>query len=300
MRFTLLYPLPVVRDRSPFANAEAVAEVTRHADAAAFSAIAFTEHPAPPGDWLERGGHESFDPLVALGYCAAVSPSLRLMTFLLVLPYHRPLMAAKSAASVDVLSDGRLTVVAGAGYLESEFLSLGVRFEERNQMFDEALLQLRAAWTEDAVGEHRAQLVPRPIQPSGPPIWIGGGTPLARRRAAILGDGWSPNLYHADRSTDVRYRLNSLEALERAIREVSQLRGEAGLTGVFDIQVMDLSSRATIPSRSEVRSHVARLRQLASMGVTWYVVQPPMDARNLREGLDAVDRYGTEIISTLD
>jgi probable F420-dependent oxidoreductase len=291
----MLYPLPVTGGRSPFAAAQSVADLTRHADAAGFSAIAFTEHPAPPEDWMRSGGHESFDPLVTLAFCAAISPRIQLMPFLLVLPYHRPLMAAKSTTSLDVLSDGRLIVVAGAGYQEAEFLSLGVPFQDRNRIFDEALAQLRAAWTEDTVGEHKAALRPRPVQPSGPPIWIGGGSPLARRRAALLGDGWSPNIYDVSRVSEIRYRMNSLEALERGIQEVLDLRREAGRNAEFDIQVMDLSKPSTIPSRIEVQAHVERLQQLASMGVTWYVVQPPM--HSVKDAVLAIEHYGDDVIS---
>ena len=106
MRFTMLYPLPAAEGRSPFASVQSVSDLVTRADSAGFSAIVFTEHPAPPGSWIRGGGHESFDPLVALAYCAAVSPRIQLMPFLLVLPYHQPLMAAKSTTSVDVLSDG--------------------------------------------------------------------------------------------------------------------------------------------------------------------------------------------------
>src|SRR6266702_8502534 len=79
--------------------------------------ISFSEHPAPSHKWLNAGGHESLDQTSALAFCAAVTSRLRLMTYLLVLPYHNPFLAAKALSTVDVLSGGRLTVVAGTGYL---------------------------------------------------------------------------------------------------------------------------------------------------------------------------------------
>ena len=137
------------------------------AESAGFDSIAFTEHPAPSQKWMAGGGHESFDPLTALALCAGVTSTIRLQTYLLVLPYRNPFLAAKQAATLDVLSGGRLILSVGTGYLRSEFLALGVEFEERNALFDEALEVIRRSWSEDDVvyeGLHFKALA----RPSGP------------------------------------------------------------------------------------------------------------------------------------
>jgi len=150
------------------------------AEAAGFDSIAFTEHPAPSQKWMAEGGHESFDPLTALALCAGVSSTILLQTYLLVLPYRNPFLAAKQAATLDVASAGRVILSVGTGYLRSEFLALGVDFEERNALFDEALEVMGRCWSQDevvydglrfkALGQTQR---PRPPGP-GPTIWIGG------------------------------------------------------------------------------------------------------------------------------
>jgi alkanesulfonate monooxygenase SsuD/methylene tetrahydromethanopterin reductase-like flavin-dependent oxidoreductase (luciferase family) len=110
-------------------------------------------------------------------------------------PYRNPFLTAKQAATLDVLSGGRVILSVGTGYLRSEFLALGVEFEERNALFDEALEVIRRSWSEDDVvyeGLHFKALGqtqrPRPPEP-GPTIWIGGNGKVARQRAARHGSG---------------------------------------------------------------------------------------------------------------
>ena len=113
--------------------------------------------------------------------------------------YHNPFLAAKAIASLDVLAGGRVILGVAAGYLRPEFGALGVDFDERNALLDEAIDLMRRVWTEDAVaaeGRHfRARAVtmrPRPDRPGGPPIWVGGNSTAAIRRAVARGQGWAP------------------------------------------------------------------------------------------------------------
>jgi alkanesulfonate monooxygenase SsuD/methylene tetrahydromethanopterin reductase-like flavin-dependent oxidoreductase (luciferase family) len=126
-----------------------VGELARAAEEAGWDGFAFTEHPAPGLRWLKTGGHQTLDPFVALSYVAAVTSRLRLLTYLSVLPYRNPMLLAKAAASVDIVSDGRFILGAGVGYNKSEFHALGVDFDERNALFDEALdvLPRRTRWS---------------------------------------------------------------------------------------------------------------------------------------------------------
>src|SRR5208282_4072445 len=134
------------------------------------------------------------------GFFAGATTKLRVMTNLTVVPYRNPLLLTKSMTAVDVVSGGRATFVLGTGYLRSEFLALGVEFEERNALFDEALEVIGRSWSEDDVvyeGLHFKALGqtqrPRPPGP-GPKIWIGGNGMVARQRAARHGHGWTPLL----------------------------------------------------------------------------------------------------------
>src|SRR6516165_5077630 len=128
-------------------DAGPVADVARCAEDVGFGGFAFTEHPAPGVKWLTRGGHQTLDPFVALGHVAAVTTNLRLLTYLSVVSYRNPLMLAKAAATVDILSDGRFVLGVGTGYLKGEFHAVGSAYEERNRRFDEALDVLPLAWS---------------------------------------------------------------------------------------------------------------------------------------------------------
>jgi probable F420-dependent oxidoreductase len=201
MPVSVAVELPTMRVDPPseFCTADAIAEVARAAEAAGYSACFVTDHPAGDATWLDTGGHHALDPLVALSFAAAATTRLRLLTHVLVIPYRNPFLTAKSTLTLDVLSGGRLIIGAAAGYLRPEFGALGVDFNERNELMDEALDVIRMAWTGDDVayqGRHfKARAVrmrPAPPSKQGPPIWIGGNSHTAIRRAVDRGDGWAP------------------------------------------------------------------------------------------------------------
>jgi len=122
MKLSLHLPMDV-EQATEFQNAKAIRLIAMAAEKAGFGAINTTDHPAPSDKWRLNGGHDTFDPFAALAFMAAVTNSLRLHTHILVLPYRNPLITAKCAATVDVLSDGRLTLGIGSGYLRSGICS---------------------------------------------------------------------------------------------------------------------------------------------------------------------------------
>jgi probable F420-dependent oxidoreductase len=139
------------------------------------------------------------DPLIWLAYVAARTTTVRLCTGILILPQRHPAVTAKEVATLDVLSGGRVTLGVGVGWLKEEFDVLDIPFEERGPRTDEAIQSLRAFWTEDEPtfhGDHYnfdgAKSHPRPVQPGGVPIHVGGHTKAAARRAGRLGDGFFP------------------------------------------------------------------------------------------------------------
>src|SRR5262245_43752241 len=143
--------LPVARLDKPdeFLTAEAIAEVASAAERAGFDSISVAEHPFPDDHWLEHGtGHHNWDPFVVLSFAAAATSTIKLRTGLLILPYRNPFITARSVASLDALSKGRVVLGIGSGYLEPEFKALGVPFDERNELTDEAIVAMRRAWTE--------------------------------------------------------------------------------------------------------------------------------------------------------
>ncbi|MCP9948248.1 TIGR03619 family F420-dependent LLM class oxidoreductase [Actinomadura madurae] len=153
----------------------AMTRFARAAEESGYGALGFTDHPAPSGTWVRSGGEGSVDPFSALGFCAAVTSKIRLLTWVLVLPYRNPMLTAHQTASLDALSGGRLIVGVGAGYLRGEFRALGIDFTTRREVFDEAIEVVRAAWSDGDVTyqgkgfeakENRVQ--PSPAQRPGP------------------------------------------------------------------------------------------------------------------------------------
>ena len=189
MRFTITHPMHSHPYNPELVTGSGIATVAAAAEAAGFHGFGFTDHPAPSQRWLESGGHDALDPFVAMGYAAARTTTLRLIPNIVVLPYRNPFVVAKSGATLDMLSDGRFTLAVGVGYLKREFAALGVEFDERAALFEEALEVIRGIWTGDDIsfeGRHFSAkgitAHPRPVSRPHPPIWIGGNTAAARQR----------------------------------------------------------------------------------------------------------------------
>ena len=140
------------------------------------------------------------EPLATLNFLAGCTRRIRLGTLVLIIPYRQPLLAAKQLATLDVLSGGRLILGAGVGWMEEEFEALGLdTYSRRGAVTDEYLRLFKALWTQKHPvfqGEYYQVsgigFEPKPVQQPHPPIWIGGHTTPALRRAAQVGDGWLP------------------------------------------------------------------------------------------------------------
>jgi probable F420-dependent oxidoreductase len=145
--------------------------------------------------------HSTFrEPLVMLGYLAAVTTSLELVTGILILPQRQTVLVAKQAAEVDLLSAGRLRLGVGVGWNPVEYEVLGEDFRTRGARSEEQVELMRMLWTQQSVTYHGtyhrvtgAGLAPLPIQ-RPIPVWFGAQSPRAYRRAGRLGDGWFPQV----------------------------------------------------------------------------------------------------------
>jgi len=141
------------------------------------------------------------DPLLQLAYAAAITKTIRLATGILILPQRHPLYVAKEVATLDVLSHGRMILGIGVGWLAEEFEALGVPFDERAARTAETVRAVRSLWKPEAApfagrffrwGPLESH--PKPVQQPGPPVVVGGHTPIAARRAARYGDGFYPGV----------------------------------------------------------------------------------------------------------
>ena len=140
------------------------------------------------------------EPLAAIGYLAGCTQRIKLGTHVLVVPYREPILTAKIVSTLDYMSEGRVILGVGVGWMEEEFKALGLNtFAERGRVTDEYLRVFKELWSKDDpeyqgsyAGFSGIKFSPKPAQSPHPPIWIGGHTPAALRRAAQLGDGWMP------------------------------------------------------------------------------------------------------------
>lgn len=305
MRFTIEHPLGQHGCAPDLHSADGVTAVASSAERCGFDAIAFTEHPAPPRAWVDKGGHPSMDPLIALAFCAAVTRRIKLLTHLVVLPYHAPLALAKAVATVDRLSAGRLILGVGSGYLRAEFDALGVDFDQRSTLFDEALHTLRTVWTDCEFSytgrDFEACSVvsePRPTQLPHPPLWIGGTTRAARQRVARAGEGWMPLLMSARLAQATRSAsIATPEELAVAIRDLKDLVHREGRDPeTIEVQVYSSQSAIDVADFSAAE-HVDYLSRLAAAGANWFVVRP--SAAGITQCCDSMAAYDDEVISNV-
>jgi probable F420-dependent oxidoreductase len=301
MRFAVGLPTTNVDAPQEFLTGAAIAEMAQHAEAIGFEAVYVTDHPAGDQQWLETGGHHALDPFVALSFAAAVTTRLRVQTHILVLPYRNPFLTAKSVLSLDALSGGRLTLGVAAGYLRSEFNALGVDYDERNELFDEALEVMLLALTKDRVayaGRHfrsrGTTMRPRPVQQPCPPIWIGGNSTRAMRRAVESAQGWCPFPNPAAASAATKTpKLETLDELVARLERARAYAAELGRTEPLDIcfAPMSLTMFGRAGDRSGVRDEIAAL---AALGVTQVPVE--VHAPTRREWMAGTDRLASDLM----
>ncbi|MBW2233439.1 MAG: TIGR03619 family F420-dependent LLM class oxidoreductase [Deltaproteobacteria bacterium] len=200
----------------PAASASAIQAVAEQAEALDFADVWVSDHvtlpkgaPYPPSSYI-------LEPLIALTWAAAATERVRLGTTVLVLPLRPPVLLAKMLGCLDLMSGGRVTVGAACGWMEEEFDALGVPFAERGARTDETIDIMRRCWAEDPIDAHAeltgAKLVnmrakPQPEKPL--PIWIGGHSEPAFRRAVQVGDGWHGAFQTPERTAPMTKRLRA-------------------------------------------------------------------------------------------
>jgi probable F420-dependent oxidoreductase len=256
------------------AQPEVIRAVAMAAETAGFATLWSGEHvvmvdrPAsrypysPDGQIAVPAAADWLDPLLGLSFTAAVTSRIELGTGVLLLPEHNPVLAAKQAATLDVLSGGRFTLGVGIGWSAEEFAALGVEFRRRGARTAEYVAAMRALWADD-VASFRGEFVqfsdvrvnPRPVRDRRIPVVLGGNSDAALARVAAFGDGW------------YGFNLTVAEALERA----DALAGRCHQAG-RDSSQLSLAVALT-------DGHPAALADLTRAGVTELVLvgSPPAD-----------------------
>ncbi len=300
MKHWVTYPLVSHPYDPAFVSKAALVRFARTAEAAGFDGIGFTDHPAPSHKWLQAGGHDALDPFAALAFVAAVTDRLLLIPNIVVLPYRNPFVVAKAVATIDALSDGRFVLATATGYLRAEYLALGVDYDQRNELFDEAIEVLRGIWTTDDFAFEGLTFTAKgqSANPKPPrvPIWIGGNSQRARQRVADVADGWNPFPSPAVLSRTAKTPvLETVEDLARMLDDLWRRVEQAGRDRV-SIDVAFQTGEGGSPGADEfdADAHLAGLADLAALGVTWNGVGVPNDS--LAHALETLERYGEEII----
>jgi probable F420-dependent oxidoreductase len=274
-----------VVDGSPY---EIVSRIARAADDGGFDFVCAQDHILAPREWAsDRNATRWFDPFAILSFVAAITTRVRLLTDVLILPYRTPFTVAKFAASLDALSQGRMVLGVAAGYLEREFRIIGAEFDRRGDYTDEAIEAIKAAWTNEWIdfdGEfisaHDVSVSPQPVQQPRPPIWVGGNSMRALRRAVVHADGWTP------------FR-GSPQAIGEAL---SRARDDFGLERPLDVAVpirhgVYTDDKTTIDADS-IRTQADAFEKA---GVTYCKIG--FRGPGLDDFLRAIDRFSNEVIA---
>lgn len=303
MKFSMGIP---IGDITPgeFQTPQAVAEMAQAMEAAGIDACFVTDHPAPSAQWLHSGGlgHDALDPFAGLSFIAAVTTKLMLQTNIVVLPYRNPFITAKAAATVQVLSGGRLIMGTAPGYQKGEFEALGVDFHKRGAIMDESLDTIRMAWAggpvvKEARNFNAAGNEPRPVPSPAIPVWIGGASDAAVKRAARAGDGWCP-FFSDPRQSQVNQEnsIQSVAHLRERLDQIGELRAQFGRSGPFDVEIGPRQS-AGFGKPDRVQAYIDAIGELAEVGVTWAMVEAPHPSR--QAWLEHVQWFGEEVVARL-
>jgi len=232
----------MIMTRGPGSDGAGLSAMAQAGERGGLDYLAVNDHVVVPGDiasrypysddgeWAGAKAGECLETVTAASFLAAATSRVRLLTSVLVVPHRPAVLAAKMLTTVDVLSGGRLTVGCGAGWLREEFEALGTPpYAERGKVTDEYIRAFRALWTEDRPSLDGAYtrfadvlFEPKPVQTPHPPIWIGGESPPAIRRAARLGDGWYPASHNPGFMLDTPERYG--EALAR-LQQAAEAEG---------------------------------------------------------------------------
>ncbi|WP_261566032.1 TIGR03619 family F420-dependent LLM class oxidoreductase [Frankia gtarii] len=295
----------------PGAVSARIADVASLAERLGYDAVHALDHPVPHPAYdipALKHSYHNLDPFVELAVAAGVTSRVRLWTNLVLLAYRNPFVTAKLVASLDVVSSGRLIFGVGTGYQVEEFAALGVPFDQRNEIMDEAFPAMKAAWTGepfDFVGKGFAaagnQALPRPVQQPHPPIWVGGNSPRAVRRAVEFGQGWTP--IPEPPYTQGARGFAPLSSFENFADRIAYARAHAeriGRTEPLDIAFSTTGFAYWKGEKASKWQQIDNAGRLAEMGVTYLtpgaLVGP--DASHA-EYLEALERHAEEFLPHL-
>jgi probable F420-dependent oxidoreductase len=300
--------------RGPLASPWALRTLAQRAEDLGFDSVWVSDHVVVPrrvesfypysADGVPTFQPEQpyYDPLATLNFLAGCTRRVRLGTHVLILPYRNPLVTAKVLATLDVLSEGRLILGAGVGWMEEEFQALGLdTFQHRGAVTDEYIRMYKELWTQEKP-EFQGQYCqvsgvgfqPKPVQKPHPPIWIGGHTGPALRRAAELGDGWMPIGLRPPAGLEPEELAGKIARLRDLTRRAGRPENAVALCFSTDVAFDSRPgpSRRMMTGRAE--QIAADLRQYQDLGVQNFVCSFRAEGAN---GLaEAMEQFSREVM----
>jgi probable F420-dependent oxidoreductase len=303
--------------RGHTATPEAIEALVRRGEALGFSSTMIADHVVFPVTITSRypytvsgafpGGGDALEQLALMAFVAGKSTTLRLVTSVMILPHRNPVVTAKALATIDVLSGGRVTVGVGVGWLREEFQALGAPdFDRRGAVSDEYLRIFKTLWTESPAsfsGQfyrfEAIRCLPLPVQKPHPPIWVGGHSKVALRRAARFGDGWHPvgaNPAVPLRPAELRASLDELYRLTEAEGRDPKALTISYKAPVYDPTQSSLGGADRRPFTGSPEQTAEDIATFARLGVSELIFD--FRSESLAESLERMERFGAVIRQT--
>lgn len=282
----------------PKAGGAEILRYARKADALSWDWLTLPEHLVMPAEMKEVMGSRWAESITAAATLMGATRRIHMLTYILPLPYRHPLLLAKQIATMEFLAGGRFTLGTAVGHLEKEFEALGIPFHKRGAMTDEYLAAMKEAWTSDTpafegefVRFKDITIEPKPVQKPHPPIFIGGNSQPAMRRAAEHGDGWIPWLVTSEDLPGCIAYMKSLPAYEAKADRFEILV----TTTAYKVDDYSHAERGQTQIASDRDGVLREIEALQKAGATSVQVMPPRHD-TLEQTLEWIEWYDDEII----
>ncbi len=304
--------------RGQLATPERLGIIARKGEELGFDALLTGDHILVPrniasvypytegGEFPGSPSGESMEQITLLSYIAGQTSKIRLVTSVLIVPHRNPLIAAKSLATLDVLSGGRLVVGVGVGWMREEFQALGLPpFEERGAVTDEYIRAFKILWTEDNpsfdgkyISFDDISFLPKPVQKPHPPIWVGGESRPALRRTAELADGWYPL------GSNPTFPMGTPEQLKAGLERLAQYAQRFGrdlseIEIIYRTHQFELKKETAGPDRlpfvGDAGQIAGDIRRYQDMGVTSMVWDFLRQTEDLDLMLGLMEDFATQV-----
>jgi len=294
--------LPNYRGTASAAN---IVETAERADRLGFHSVWVADHVIVPLSYGPTMGSTLYETHTTLSVVAARTQHIKLGCSVMPTPYRHPLLQAKSLATLDQFSNGRVIYGGATGYMEAEFHALGIDFAQRAAITDEYVEVLKLAWTSEVLTFHGkfvdcedVTVAPKPVQKPHPPIWLGGDSDGAFRRIARLADGWhglpggSPGARREDPT------ISNFAARVARLHQIAEREGRDPASITLSIKATcQIGADDPRPFFGSAAKIVDSLGQMEQLGLELVVLAPNLQAEPT--SLDIVDQLADDVLGKL-